>query len=139
MKRKLFWSAAFAVSLLPMLLSQYGGARGVQEISGLINLYNPIAVVSVLLFFIGIWVPFRGRAAGRALSGVGVCGVVAAELYTFLTWHVRTITGEISLRHSVRLAFPEFYVGLAVSLCMAAAYLIFLLRTRDRKICSKNF
>lgn len=125
MKKKVAWSAAFTASLLPMLLYQYGGARGVQEISGLINLCNPIAVASVLLFFIGVWVPFRGCTVCNVLSGIGVCGVVAAELYTFLTWHIRTITGKIGFWISVRLAFPEFYIGLTVSLCMAAVYLIF--------------
>ena len=125
MKRKLFWSAAFAVSLLPMLLSQYGGARGVQEIRGVINLQNPIAIVSIALFVVGVWVPRQSRAARWALGGVGDTGMVVAELYTFLTWHIETITGAFSLQSSVRLAFPEFYVGLVISLCMAAAYWMF--------------
>ena len=50
MKKKIILSIAFVLSLLPMLLNQYGGARGVQEISGLGNLFNPIGLVSVLLF-----------------------------------------------------------------------------------------
>lgn len=122
MKRKICWSAAFAASLLPMLLHQYGGARGVQEISGLINLLNPIAVVSAVLFVLGVWAPRQGPAARLALGGVGAWGIVAAEVYTFLTWHIETITGAFSLQSSVRLAFPEFYVGLAVSIGFAAAY-----------------
>ena len=45
-----------------------------------------------------------------------------SEVYQFLTWHVVTITGKISLSSSIRLAFPEFYMGLAVSLMMVAVY-----------------
>lgn len=40
MKKKIILSIAFIFSLLPMLLNQYGGAKGVQEISGLVNLFN---------------------------------------------------------------------------------------------------
>ena len=52
MKKKIKLTIAFLVSLLPMLLNQYGGKKGVQEISGLINLLNPIGIISVLLFII---------------------------------------------------------------------------------------
>ena len=44
MKKKIVLSIAFIISLLPMFLKQYGGAKGVQEITGLINLLNPIDV-----------------------------------------------------------------------------------------------
>lgn len=40
-KKKMILTLAFLVSLLPKLLNQYGGRKGVQEISGLINLCFP--------------------------------------------------------------------------------------------------
>ncbi len=33
MKKKIILTIAFVISLLPMLLKQYGGMKGVQEIS----------------------------------------------------------------------------------------------------------
>lgn len=124
MKKKVMLSGAFAISLLPMLLNQYGGCKGVQEISGLINLLNPIGVCSVVLFIIGVWIPFRRKRVNTLLGATGVMGIVVSEIYTFLTWYTLTITGEMSLHNSFRFAFPEFYLGLAVSLMMAAAYFI---------------
>ena len=53
MKRKIILSVAFIISLLPMFLNQYGGLKGVQEITGLINLLNPL--VWCLLFCL-LWV-----------------------------------------------------------------------------------
>ena len=50
MKKKVILSVCFAISLLPMLLNQYGGAKGVQEITGLINLLNPIGIFTVFIF-----------------------------------------------------------------------------------------
>ena len=124
MEKKVFLSVSFLISLLPMLLNQYGGGRGVQEITGLVNLLNPIGLLSVLLFVVGVWVPFGEKTVGKVLGALGVIGIVASEVYKFFTWHVMTITRQISLRHSIRFAFPEFYFGLLVSLAMVAAYFV---------------
>ena len=59
MKKRIILSAAFIISLLPMVLNQYGGLKGVQEITGLINLLNPIGIASVVLFIVGVWVPMK--------------------------------------------------------------------------------
>ena len=122
MKKKTILSVAFVVSLLPMLMNQYGGKKGVQEITGLVNLLNPIGIIAVVLFVIGVWVPFKKEILGKVLGALGVIGIVAAEVYKFFTWHVLTITGELSFRHSIRFAFPEFYIGLAVSMAMVITY-----------------
>ncbi|WP_300281978.1 hypothetical protein [Peptacetobacter sp.] len=59
MRKKVILSVIFAISLLPMLLNQYGGMKGVQEISGLMNLLNPIGIVSVIMYVVGVWYPFK--------------------------------------------------------------------------------
>ena len=53
---------------------------------------------------------------------MGTIGIVVSEIYKFFTWHVMNITGEISLQYSFRLAFPEFYLGLIVSIMMVFVY-----------------
>lgn len=122
MKKKIILTTAFLISLLPMLFNQYGGSKGVQEISGLINLFNPIGIISVLLFITGIWVPLKNKRINRMLGALGTIGIVASEIYEFFTWHIMNITGEMSFHNSVKLAFPEFYVGLAASLMMMIFY-----------------
>ena len=107
-----------------MLLNQYGGMKGVQEITGLINLLNPIGIISVILFISGVWFSFKTSAIGKLLGALGTVGIVISEIYKFFTWHVMTITGEISLQNSITLAFPEFYFGLAISIMMIAVYFI---------------
>lgn len=124
MKKKIILTIAFLISLLPMLLNQYGGMKGVQEISGLGNLFNPIGLVAVLLFIIGVWVSFKDVKINKILSILGVVGIVISEIYQFLTWHILTITGEMSLQNSINFAFPEFYIGLAISLIMVVAYFV---------------
>ena len=122
MKKKIILTIAFLISLLPMLLNQYGGMKGVQEISGLINLLNPIGIVSIIAFFTGVWVPFKNDEINKILGAVGVIGIVISEIFEFLTWHIQTITGEMSLQNSFRLAYPAFYAGLVISIFMIVLY-----------------
>lgn len=122
MKKKIILTIAFVISLLPMLLNQYGGMKGVQEISGLINLYNPIGIISVLFFIIGVWIPFKNKKINKIFGGLGVVGIVISEIYNFFTWHIMNITGKMSIHNSIEFAFPEFYVGLVTSLIMIAVY-----------------
>lgn len=124
MKKKTILSIAFLISLLPMLMNQYGGLKGVQEITGMINLLNPIGICAVVSFVVGVWIPFKKPTINKGLGLLGTIGIVFSEIYKFLTWHVMTITGEISLQHSIRFSFPEFYIGLAVSLAMVGAYVV---------------
>ncbi len=132
MKKKLILTAAFLLSLVPMLLPQYGGGRGVQEISGLINLTCPLGILSLLLFFAGVWMPMESRGLNILVGGLGTLGIVLAEIYRFFTWHVQTITGEMGLELSISLAFPEFYVGLAVSCGMVILYFAVHALLRDQ-------
>ena len=131
MKKKTILSILFTVSLLPMLLNQYGGRRGVQEITGLVNLLNPIGIIAVALFVMGVWVPFKKEIVRKVLGALGVIGIVASEVYKFFTWHVLTITGELSFQHSIRFAFPEFYIGLAVSMAIVITYFIVVCKCKD--------
>lgn len=112
----------FIMSLMPMLLYQFGGMRGVQEISGLIILLCPITIVSIILFFLGIWFKFKNKKTNKILGGIGVVGIVISEIYEFFTWYTIGITKDINLSNSINLAFPEFYIGLLISIIMVFIY-----------------
>lgn len=112
----------FIMSLMPMLLYQFGGMRGVQEISGLIILLSPITIVSIILFFLGIWFKFKNKKTNKILGGIGVIGIVISEIYEFFTWYTISITKDINLYNSINLAFPEFYIGLLISIIMVFIY-----------------
>ena len=123
MKKKAILTIAFLISLLPMLLNQYGGMKGVQEISGLINLLNPIGIISMLVFLAGVWVSFKNKKINKILGILGTIGIVVSEIYEFFTWYIKNITGKMSIHNSMEFAFPEFYVGVVISLIMIFVYL----------------
>ena len=124
MKKKVALTIIFIISLLPMLMNQYGGMKGVQEITGLVNLLNPIGIASVIMFAVGIWMPFKKQTIGRVLGALGTIGIVVSEIYKFFTWHVMNITGEVSIHNSIEFAFPEFYIGLVISVIMIVSYFV---------------
>lgn len=72
--KKVILTILYFMSLAPMLLNQYGGLRGVQEISGLINLFNPIGALSIILFILGIWMPLKNEKINKFLGSLGVVG-----------------------------------------------------------------
>ena len=49
--------------------------------------------------------------------------ILTIALYEFFTWHIMNITGKMSIQNSIEFAFPEFYVGLLISLIMIFVYL----------------
>ena len=124
MKKKVALTIIFIISLLPMLMNQYGGMKGVQEITGLVNLLNPIGIASVIMFSVGVWMPFKKQTIGRVLGALGTIGIVVSEIYKFFTWHVMNITGDVSIHNSIEFAFPEFYIGLVISVIMIVSYFV---------------
>lgn len=132
MKRKIFLTIAFIISLIPMFTNQYGGVRGVREISGLNNLWNPIGIIAVILFLIGLWVPFKNARVAKTLGIIGLIGVIAAEIYTFLTWPIPTYQEGINLAFSFENAFPEFYLGLTTSALMIVTYVCMMTIPEER-------
>lgn len=120
--KKIILTVLFSISLLPMSLSWFGGARGVQEIKGLIVLYNPVTILSIVIFFIGLCIPFKNKKINNILSISSLSSIILVEIYTFMFWHYKTIDGKISLNISLHMAYPEFYFGLAISIIMLIIY-----------------
>ena len=48
--------------------------------------------------------------------------ILTIALYEFFTWHIMNITGKMSIHNSIEFAFPEFYIGLVISLIMMLYY-----------------
>ena len=118
MKQKLFLTAAFIVSLIPMVATQFSydfdSATGLSAI-----LCSPIAIISIIVFLLGIWIPFRNQKINNLIGFFGLLGIILAEVVAFLTWHQ---TG-LNLDQSFSNARGEFYLGLVTSCLTVEIYL----------------
>ena len=79
MKKKVILSVVFILSLIPMCFSQYGRLKGVQEISGIINLTNPIGFIAVILFLVGVWGNFKNTDIGKYFPYIAMVGIVLSK------------------------------------------------------------
>lgn len=123
MNKKILLSVLFVLSLLPMNFIQFGGAKGVQEVSGMINLETPIGIIGLVVFFIGVWIRSKDKLLQRTLCYTGMLCIVASEIWNFFTWNQSQPLAE-NIKDCFAQAFPMFYIGLASSILMIILYAI---------------
>ena len=128
MNKKMILSIVFILSFIPMLFSQYGTIKGVQEASGILNLTNPIGIIAIILYFIGVWGNFKNEKINKYLSYAGMVGIILSELKNFLTWNYPNTSYYYGIKNCFKMVFPMFYVGLITSI-----FLIVIFRYIDRK------
>ena len=129
MKKKILLSIIFIFSLIPMCFSQYGVLKGVQEVSGLINLTNPIGFIAVILYTVGIWTNSKNENINKYFPYFGMGGVILSELKNFLTWNYPNTSYLECIKNCFNMVFPMFYVGLIISILLILVY-----RFIDKKI-----
>ena len=127
MKKKMLLSIIFILILIQMCFSQYGSAKGVEEVSGIINLTNPLGIIAVILYFAGIWINFKKEKINKCLPYIGMVGIILSELINLLTWGYPNTSYLDGIKNCFSRVFPMFYVGLIISVI-----LIFVYRTIDK-------
>lgn len=129
MKKKILLSVIFVLSLIPMCFSQYGGAKGVEEVSGIINLTNPIGFTAIILYFVGVWANFKNENINKYFAYFGMIGIILSELNNLLTWGYPNTSYLDGIKNCFNMVFPMFYVGLIISIILIVAY-----RLIDKKL-----
>ncbi len=122
MKKKILLSVIFFFSLIPMFFSQYGVLEGVQEVSGLINLTNPIGFIAVILYTVGIWTNSKNENINKYFPYLGMIGIILSELNNLLTWNYPNTSYLEGIKDCFNMVFPMFYVGLIISILLILVY-----------------
>jgi hypothetical protein len=102
-----------------MLFYQYIALKEVQEISIFTKLFNPLSTASVILFFIGTWLPFKNKSISKTLETSGVLIILLAEIYTYST-HYPQIYEDV--KNSTN-SFFNFYFVFLISALLILLYL----------------
>lgn len=114
-KNKIIRIIIGCLCLLAMLRPWFGSYQGVQEISGLIVLYNPLTILAGLSILLGI------LKDCDVLAIIGSMLLIVIEVFYFLTWPISTITSTIDVSFSISASYPAFYIELI--LVMTLLYL----------------
>ena len=121
-KKKILLSIIFILSLIPMCFIQYGTKKGVQEVSGIINLKRPIGCIATILYFAGVWTNFKNTNINKYLSYSGMIGIVLSELKNLFTWNYPNSSYFDGIELCLHMVFPMFYIGLTVSILLIVVY-----------------
>ena len=122
MKKNIILSIIFVLSLVPMCFAQYGTAKGIQEVSGIINLTNPIGCFAIILYFSGVWINFKKSNINKYLPYIGMIGIILSELKNLFTWNYPNISYLDGIEFCFQMVFPMFYIGFAVSILLIVVY-----------------
>lgn len=118
----------YILCLSTMLWPWFKDMQGVQAVYGTIMLDNPIALTCMIFVFVGIWIE---NDYGRIFGNIGLVGIIAMQIYEFMTWHILTISGHFDLRLSFHLSYPEFYYAV---LSTVIIYIIYKLSYKANQI-----
>ena len=121
-KKKILLSIIFILSLIPMCFSQYGTKKGIQEVSGIINLTSPIGCIATILYFFGVWINFKNENINKYLPYLGMIGIILSELKNLFTWNYPNTSYLDGIELCLHMVFPMFYIGLAVSILLIVVY-----------------
>lgn len=128
-KNKIIRIIIGCLCLLTMLRPWFGSYRGVQEISGLIVLYNPLTILACLSILLGI------LKDCDVLAIIGSMLLIVIEIFYFLTWPLNTITYTIDISFSISASYPAFYIELI--LVVTLLYLNILNYKKTKSLVSK--
>lgn len=124
-KTKIALAILFILSLTPMYLVQFGAnSIGVLGHNGLMILFEPLCILSIIIFFVSLWHDFKHQKLNYGLGIIALLGVILSEIKCFLFSYYRGPIAELELSYCISMAYPSFYLGLTISILMLVIYLI---------------
>lgn len=122
--QKITLSVMLAANVILMFMPWFGGMKGVQEIRGTIVLIHPVTIICIVAVLAGIWIKQIEKMRNYFIYS-GFMGIIAVEVYKFITWYTQTINPSIGFLKSFSFAFPEFYLGLIITVAAFTTAVIF--------------
>ncbi|MEG0593098.1 MAG: hypothetical protein RR512_07260 [Coprobacillus sp.] len=129
MKKRNIVIISLIASLSTLFLPWFGGYKGVQEVSGVVLLQNPIAVSCIIIAFVGL--VLKNEYKSKIVTQIGLLGIIGMQIYEFFNWYSFNSTFTFSLRESMSLCYPEFYFTL---LCMLTTYVLFFVTNKSNDL-----
>lgn len=118
-----------ALTCAAMLLPWFGFDRNISQLSGFFILVHPVTLLCIACVLIGLFPPKPPPRLIDLLPLIGLGGIFGIEVYTFLTWHIMTITGQFDLSFSLLHTYPEGYASMLLALLTFLTYVFILIHT----------
>ena len=115
-------------TILSMLFYWFGDKANVIAISGKVILFNPITIICIITYLIGIWID--NNKYKNKICIISLAGIFLLELYTILTWYIYTITGTLNIKFAV--SNIKFF-GIIGPLIVLVTIILFIVMQRKFK------
>lgn len=127
MKKKVILALAYLFSMMPMLFHPYASVVEAKQLPNINPIYQPIAGIAILVFFLGVFVTFKNKKITSVLRYGGVIGIILAQLMSYQQLHHYLFMHQT---HNINthLVFIEVYLWMMISIMM----LIFLWIVENR-------
>lgn len=122
MGKKIIMTIMMILCMLTLLWPWFGNQYHMETVYGTILLENPVALASIILTFLSIWID---NGSSYFLLNLGFIGMISMEIFVFMTWPMFIITDAINIDLSIALCYPQFYYAL---FCLILTYIV------DKKI-----
>ena len=108
-------------NILSMLFYWFGDKANVMAISGKIILFNPITIICIIMYLIGIWTNNKYK---NKICIFSLVGITLVEIYTIFTWYRYTITGTFDIKFAISNIKIFGIIGLLISILTIILYII---------------
>ncbi|MCC5911207.1 MAG: hypothetical protein JJT76_12290 [Clostridiaceae bacterium] len=124
LRNKTILTIMLATNIISMFFNWFGFS-GINEIPGTRVLFNPITLLCIVLFLIGVWYPFKKTKTNTWIALLSVFSIIGVKIHTFIFWHYMSGAGKVDLFLSFISTYLAFYIGFIISIMIS--FLVILL------------
>ncbi len=128
LRNKTILTMMLTANIITMFFNWFGFI-GINEMRGTIVLFNPITLLCILLFTIGVWYPFKETKLNAWMSLLSIIGITGLEIRGLISWHFKSGLEIVDILLNLTGSHLAFHVGLTISIL-----LIFMVTLLNRKI-----
>ncbi len=98
MKKKIILTIIFIISLLPMFLNWFSDEKWEILINGTSVLYNPITIIAILLYILGVW--YKGDSkTSKTICIISLSTITFMAFYAYIDWMFKIASGLTKATH----------------------------------------
>lgn len=115
MRKKIILTISFIVTILPMLLNWFGTIDGKFLISGTEVLFNPIIVISIIVYFLFVW--YKGDIKlCKILPIISLFIIFIYEIYEYFNYMIVNIDAQ-------RVVYLGYFISVIFIALMITLYI----------------
>ncbi len=128
LRNKTILTIMLTANIISMFFNWFGFI-GLNEMRGTMVLFNPITLLCILLFIVGVWYPFKETKLNAWMPLLSIIGIMGLELRELISWHFRSGLEIVDILFNLTGSHLAFHIGFTISIMI-----LFLVVSLNRKL-----